>query len=131
MAALNCNSSRRTVPSGKFVVMFAHWHICACGEICICANDPCWRELTTNAGLPVPWSWKCPACRLEEKRAGISGMHPHVLRHSCATHCLNHGMDIRFVQELLGHKNLQATQKYLHVATANLQRVHKKFLPRG
>jgi integrase/recombinase XerD len=65
------------------------------------------------------------------KRAGIPGMHPHILRHSCATHCLNHGMDIRFVQEMLGHASLMATQKYLHVATANLQAIHAKFFPRG
>jgi site-specific recombinase XerD len=65
------------------------------------------------------------------KRAGISGMHPHVLRHSCATHCLNRGMDIRFLQDLLGHTSLMATQKYLHLATANLKKVHEKFFPRG
>ena len=65
------------------------------------------------------------------KRAGISGMHPHVLRHSCATHCLNRGMDIRFLQDLLGHTSLVATQKYLHLATANLKSVHDKFFPRG
>jgi integrase/recombinase XerD len=64
------------------------------------------------------------------KRAGITGVHPHVLRHSCATHCLNHGMDIRHVQELLGHTSLVATQKYLHLATANLQKTHTKFFPR-
>ena len=64
------------------------------------------------------------------KRAGITGVHPHVLRHSCATHCLNHGMDIRHVQELLGHTSLMATQKYLHLATANLQKTHTKFFPR-
>ena len=64
------------------------------------------------------------------KRAGIPGVHPHVLRHSFATHCLNRGMDIRHVQELLGHTSLMATQKYLHVATANLQATHAKFFPR-
>jgi site-specific recombinase XerD len=84
---------------------------------------------------------KTPACGLTTrqvyrvivaaaKRAGITGVHPHVLRHSCATHCLNHGMDIRHVQELLGHTSLVATQKYLHLATANLQKTHTKFFPR-
>jgi site-specific recombinase XerD len=65
------------------------------------------------------------------KRAGLSGVHPHTLRHSMATHCLNHGMDIRHVQELLGHTGLGVTQKYLHLATEDLQRVHAKFSPRG
>jgi site-specific recombinase XerD len=65
------------------------------------------------------------------KRAGLTGIHPHILRHSCATHCLNRGMDIRFVQELLGHTSLVATQKYLHLSTANLLRVHREFFPEG
>jgi site-specific recombinase XerD len=43
---------------------------------------------------------------------------------------LNHGMDIRHVQELLGHTSLVATQKYLHLAIANLQKTHTKFFPR-
>jgi integrase/recombinase XerC len=65
------------------------------------------------------------------KRAGIEVMHPHVLRHSMATHCLNRGMNIRVVQELLGHKSLMATQKYLHVSTQRIQEVHAKFHPHG
>jgi len=64
-------------------------------------------------------------------RAGVTGMHPHVFRHSMATHLLNSGVDIRFIQEFLGHTSLVATQKYLHVATAHLQATHTKFHPRG
>jgi len=65
------------------------------------------------------------------RRAGITGVHPHILRHSMATHCIDHGMDIRHVQELLGHTSLMATQKYLHLSTTNLKRVHTKFFPKG
>jgi site-specific recombinase XerD len=65
------------------------------------------------------------------KRAGVQGMHPHILRHSCATHCLDHGMDIRHVQEVLGHSGLGATQRYLHVSMTRLKDVHDKFFPRG
>lgn len=65
------------------------------------------------------------------RRAGITGVHPHILRHSMATHCIDHGMDIRHVQELLGHTSLMATQKYLHLSIANLKRVHTKFFPKG
>jgi integrase/recombinase XerC len=65
------------------------------------------------------------------KRAGLSEVHPHTLRHSMETHCLDHGMDIRHVQELLGHTSLVATQKYLHLSIVNLKRVHSKFFPRG
>jgi len=65
------------------------------------------------------------------KCAGISGVAPHCLRHSMATHCLSDGMDIRYVQALLGHSSPSTTTKYLHVATANLLSVHRKFFPRG
>jgi integrase/recombinase XerC len=65
------------------------------------------------------------------ERAGIVGVHPHTLRHSCATHCLNRGMDVRHVQEVLGHASLISTQKYLHVATANLQNTYLKSHPHG
>lgn len=65
------------------------------------------------------------------KRACIAGIHPHVFRSSMATHLLNRGADIRFVQELLGHTSLIATQKYLAVATSRLSQVHLKCHPRG
>jgi integrase/recombinase XerC len=56
---------------------------------------------------------------------------PHVLRHSFATHLMNHGADLNSVKELLGHSSLAATQLYTHNTIDKLRDVHKKSHPRG
>jgi len=63
-------------------------------------------------------------------RAGLGKVNPHKLRHTTATMLFNRGMDIRYVQEVLGHKNISTTQIYTHVAMANLERVLAKCHPR-
>lgn len=104
-----------------------------------CRNDP-YKALFINYSGPKPkneldvMSRRLTVRSIERlveryrKEAGITiRIGPHILRHSFATDLLQHGADIRSVQEMLGHKNIATTQIYTHVTNLRLREIHKKF----
>jgi integrase/recombinase XerD len=80
----------------------------------------------SERGQPLTrqWIWRLV-------KASDSSASPHKLRHSCATHMVEHGADLRSVQILLGHADIATTQVYTHVALGRLKAVHRNHHPRA
>ena len=88
------------------------------------------RLLLSRTGRPLERVAVWQIIKRHAKQAGVPAAHPHTLRHSFATHLLAGGADLRVVQELLGHSNIQTTQIYTHVDRSRLTEVIQKHHPR-
>ena len=81
--------------------------------------------------LTRQWVWEMVRSAFRGTDGNARKASPHMLRHSCATHMVEHGADLRSVQRLLGHADIATTQVYTHVAMEHLKRVHRDHHPRG
>ncbi len=84
------------------------------------------RLFLSLRGMPLTRQWIWHLVKLADSSAT-----PHKLRHSCATHMVEHGADLRSVQLLLGHADISTTQVYTHLALGHLKEVHRKHHPRA
>lgn len=88
------------------------------------------RIFLSRTGQPITRVVVWQVVKRHAKRAGLKDVHPHTLRHSFATQMLAGGADLRVVQELLGHSNINTTQIYTHVDRSRLKEVVQRFHPR-
>lgn len=89
------------------------------------------RLFLSHTGRPLERVAVWQLVKRWSRAAGLRDVHPHVLRHSFATHLLQGGADLRVVQELLGHADIATTQIYTHVDRSRLRAVLKKHHPRA
>jgi integrase/recombinase XerD len=88
-------------------------------------HDRAWLFLSLR-GMPLSRQWIWSLVKRSNRTTS-----PHGLRHSCATHMVEHGADLRSVQILLGHADISTTQVYTHLALGRLKAVHRQHHPRG
>ncbi len=84
------------------------------------------RLFLSLRGMPLTRQWVWHVVKMANSTAS-----PHSLRHSCATHMVEHGADLRSVQLLLGHADISTTQVYTHLALGRLKEVHRQHHPRS
>ena len=65
------------------------------------------------------------------RKAGVTGVTTHTLRHACATHLLDQGADLRLIQEVLGHSSIATTQRYTHLSSNKMNEMFHQFHPRA
>ena len=86
----------------------------------------------SNALKPITRQGLFKIIKKECIRAGIKkNVYPHILRHSFATHLLNHGTNIRIIQELLGHEDITTTEIYTHLSNETIKKDYEEYFPRS
>jgi integrase/recombinase XerD len=124
-------NKERVVPVGKIAVEALNRYIEIGRPKLVTPRSPA-NVFLTRRGTPFAAVTLWLHIKQRVRRAGVSrNITPHMLRHSFATHLLEHGADLRVIQELLGHANISTTEVYTHVTGNRLRDIHKKFHPRA
>jgi integrase/recombinase XerD len=121
----------RLVPVGKTAIAAIQRYLDELRPKLSRADKPTDRVFLSRTGSPIERVVVWQIVRRHAQAAGLRGVHPHTLRHSFATDLLAGGADLRVVQDLLGHSNIQTTQIYTHVDRSRLKQVIQKHHPRG
>jgi len=123
-------NKERIVPIGQPALRAAQQYLQQLRPQIARAEKRTHRLFLSRTGAPITRIIVWQVVVKHARHAGLREVHPHTLRHSFATHLLAGGADLRVVQELLGHSNIQTTQIYTHVDRTRLKAVMQKCHPR-
>ena len=124
-------NKERVVPVGRKAVAALQRYIDVARPKLVGQRSPA-NVFLTRRGTPFARVTMWLRIKKRARRAGTErNVTPHMLRHSFATHLLEHGADLRVIQELLGHASISTTEIYTHVAGQQLRDVHRRFHPRA
>jgi integrase/recombinase XerD len=120
-------NKQRRVPLGKSAI---HW-LQQYSAVKAGYGKPSTPNIFLNRGRPFTRQLAWSMIKRHAEKAGIKGVSPHTLRHSFATHLLQHGADSRSVQALLGHSDISTTQIYTHITDLHLRAAYNRHHPRA
>lgn len=130
---LGKGSKERVVPLGSAAARALNDYLGSARGEFVRGNASERHVFVTRLGRPFTRQGVFKVVRERAAAAGIAAdrISPHVLRHCFASHMLQHGADIRAIQELLGHADIGTTQIYTHVDAARFGEIHRRFHPRA
>jgi len=124
-------NKERVVPVGRQAVSALTRYLAAGRPKLVRPRSPA-NVFLTQRGTPFARVTLWMRIKQRVRQAGVQrNVTPHMLRHSFATHLLEHGADLRVIQELLGHAQINTTEVYTHVAGSRLREVHRQYHPRA
>jgi integrase/recombinase XerD len=124
-------NKERVVPVGRTAVAALNRYIEIGRPKLVTPKSPA-NVFLTRRGTPFAAVTLWLHIKQRVRHTGVArNITPHMLRHSFATHLLEHGADLRVIQELLGHANISTTAVYTHVTGNRLRDIHRKFHPRA
>jgi integrase/recombinase XerD len=129
---LSCHgkgSKERRIPIGKSATRWLELYLAARRRLTPRTHDQ--RLFVNSLGAPLTRQALWTAIKRYSERVGLENVSPHTLRHSFATHLIQHGADSRSVQSLLGHSDISTTQIYTHITDRHLRATYNRHHPRA
>jgi integrase/recombinase XerD len=132
LQCLGKGRKQRVVPLGDEAAAWVRRYVAEARPALLGKRESAWLFVNARGGARLSRIGFWKRLKAHGRRAGLAAsLSPHVLRHSFATHLLEHGADLRAIQAMLGHADLSTTQIYTHVLEARLRQIYDAHHPRA